>query len=169
MISVEDVTNCRSGPGINYERITQITPGGQVDVVGVFPPGYWIVSTGAGTCWVSAEFATPVGSVGAVPTVTAPATPEGRAPTAPTFRQNGWNYFCFGSGEMEVTFNWRDNADNETGYRILRNGGVIAELPRNSTTFYEKIMLLPGQSASYEIEAYNPIGSSRSGAVTLDC
>jgi hypothetical protein len=70
---------------------------------------------------------------------------------------------------MEVTFTWKDNADNETGYRILRNGEMIAELPENSTQFFDRMVLPSGQSATYQIEAYNPIGVSRSTVVRLDC
>jgi len=169
LITVEDVTNCRSGPGVNYERVIQITAGQQVKVIGIYPPSYWIVSTTAGDCWVNAVYATPMGSVQAVPTVTEPPTPEGKPPAAPTFPKNGWNYFCFGSGDMEVSFTWNDNADNETGYRILRNGAAIAELPVNSVTFSDKIILLSGQSATYQIEAYNLIGFTRSSVVTLTC
>jgi uncharacterized protein YgiM (DUF1202 family) len=57
-ISVGDVTNCRTGPGVNYERVTQILPSDSVEIIGFFPPNYWIVSSSAGNCWVSGEFAT---------------------------------------------------------------------------------------------------------------
>jgi uncharacterized protein YraI len=170
VITVEDVTNCRTGPGTNYERVIQILPGQQVQVIGVYPPNYWIVSTSAGSCWVSADFATPMGNVQTVPTVPAPPTPEGGIPDAPTFLKDiGWTYFCYGTGDMEVTFKWRDNADNETGYRVLRNGEVIAELPANSTQFSDGMILLAGQSVTYQIEVYNPLGFARSMAVTLTC
>ena len=59
MASVGDVTNCRSGPGTNYERITQILPADQVPIIGFFPPNYWIVNTNLGQCWLSGEFTTP--------------------------------------------------------------------------------------------------------------
>jgi len=104
-----------------------------------------------------------------VPTVTAPPTPTGNAPEAPTFPKNGWSYYCFGTGQADVTLNWNDKADNETGYRILRNGEVIAELPANSTSFSESITLLSGQSATYQIEAYNLVGATRSAPITLSC
>ena len=80
MISVGDVTNCRTGPSVNYERVTQILPNTSVEIIGFYSPNYWIVSTSAGNCWVSGEFATPTGSYTAVPTVTAPPTPQGGAP-----------------------------------------------------------------------------------------
>src|SRR5258706_11793200 len=34
MASVGDVTNCRTGPGTNYERVTQILPAEPVQIVG---------------------------------------------------------------------------------------------------------------------------------------
>ncbi len=80
MASVEDVTNCRKGPGKDYERVTQILPAESVKIIGFFSPNYWIVSTKDGECWLSGEFTTPVGSIAAVPTVSAPPTPEGGRP-----------------------------------------------------------------------------------------
>ncbi len=169
MASVGEVTNCRTGPGTNYERVTQILPAEPVQIVGFFPPNYWIVSTKLGECWVSGEFTTPAGSFAGVPTVTAPATPQGNAPAAPTFPQKGWTYFCYGTGSADITLTWNDKATNETGYRVLRNGELIAELPANSTYFAETITLLSGQSVGYQIQAYNPIGETNSAVASMTC
>lgn len=166
-ISVEEVTNCRTGPGTNFERVTQITPGEQIKIIGVFASNYWVVSTSAGICWVSAEFATPMGSVQAVPTVTAPATPTGNAPQGVSLQK--WDIFCnYQTNEADVTIRWSDE-DNETGYRVVRNGNVIAELPENTTQFIETISLLSGQSVGYTIEAFNGIGATSSKAIALYC
>ena len=169
MASVGEVTNCRTGPGTNYERVTQILPAEPVQIVGFYSPNYWIVSTKAGECWVSAEFTTPVGSYATVPSVTPPSTPQGSAPAAPTFPQQGWTYFCRGNGSTDVTLSWNDKATNETGYRVLRNGVVIAELPVNTTYFAETIALLSGQSVSYQIQAYNPLGETSSSIASMTC
>ena len=170
MASVGDVTNCRSGPGTNYERVTQIFPADPVKIVGFFSPNYWIVSTKDGECWLSGEFTTPVGSFAAVPTVTAPPTPDGGAPEAPTFlKENGWAFSCYGPGQADITLSWNDKAVNETGYRILRNGEVIAELPADSTFFSETIALVSGQSVAYQIRAYNLIGKADSAVATITC
>jgi uncharacterized protein YraI len=167
VIAVDDVTNCRSGPGTNFERITQITPGEQIKIIGVFESNYWIVSTSAGVCWVSAEFATPMGSVQAVPTVTAPATPTGNAPEGVSLQK--WDIFCnFQTNQADVTIKWSDE-DNEAGYRVIRNGNVIAELPENTTQFSETISLLSGQSVGYAVEAFNGIGTSSSKTIALYC
>jgi hypothetical protein len=170
MASVGDVTNCRKGPGTNYERVTQIMPSESVKIIGFFSPNYWVVSTKDGECWLSGEFATPVGSFAAVPTVTAPPTPEGGVPDAPAFlKGNGWTFFCNGNGQTDITLSWSDNAINEAGYRILRNGDKIAELPADSTYFAETITLLSGQSVGYQIQAYNLNGESSSSVAKMTC
>ncbi len=170
MASVGDVVNCRKGPGTNYERVTKINPAELVKIVGFFSPNYWIVSTKDGDCWLSGEFATPVGSFAAVPTVTAPPTQQGGVPDAATFlKGNGWTYSCYGPGQADITLSWNDKATNETGYRILRNAEVAAELPVNSTFFGETISLLSGQSVKYQIQAYNQTGETNSAVATITC
>lgn len=169
IVSVGDVTNCRTGPGKNYERLTQIIPNEAVDIIGFYPPNYWIVSTKAGVCWLSGEFATPIGSFEAVPTVTAPPTPEGGVPESATFPKNGWTYFCYANGQTDITLNWSDNATNESGYRVIRNGDIIAELPANSTYFAETIALFSGQSVGYQIQAYNLSGDTNSPVASMTC
>lgn len=169
LASFEDVTNCRMGPGINYQRITQIRPDESVEIVGFFPPNYWIVNTDAGPCWVAGEFVTPSGSVSSVPTVTAPPTPGGGNPDAPSFaKTDGWTYFCY-NGKADIVLNWVDKSTNETGYRVLRNGEIAAELPPDSTAFAETINLLSGQSVGYQIQAYNEAGQSASNVATMTC
>ncbi|MCC6260869.1 MAG: SH3 domain-containing protein [Anaerolineales bacterium] len=167
LISVEGVTNCRTGPGTNYERVTQISPNEQVKVIGAYIPGYWIVSTSAGVCWISQEFATPSGSMSALPTVTAPATPTGNAPEGLSLQK--WYISCnYSTNQANVTISWTDE-DNETGYRVIRNGTDAIELAQNATQFAETITLLGGQSVGYEVEAYNGVGSTKSRAIVLYC
>jgi hypothetical protein len=167
MVSVGDVTNCRTGPGVNYERVTQILPETPVEIIGFYSPNYWVVSTSAGNCWVSGEFATPSGSYAAVPTVTAPATPQGESPDSISLQK--WNIACdYVNNEANVTIQWTDK-DGETGYRIIRNNEQIAELAANSTEFREKITLLAGQSVGYSVIVFNAAGSNNSKTITLSC
>jgi hypothetical protein len=169
MASVGEVINCRKGPGTNYEKVTQLLPAESVKIIGFFSPNYWVVSTKDGECWLSGEFATPVGSFAAIPTVTAPPTPTGGAPEAASFPKNGWTFFCNGAGQADITLSWSDNADNESGYRILRNSEKVAELTANSTYFAETIDLLSGQSVAYQIQAYNESGETNSPAANITC
>ncbi len=169
LASVGDVINCRSGPGANYERVTQILPSESVKIVGFFAPNYWVVSTEDGECWLSGEFTTPIGSFAAIPTVTAPPPPIGDIPKAATFPKNGWTFFCYGTGQADITLAWTDNADNEAGYRIMRNEKKVGELPANATYFAETIDLRSGESASYQIQAYNASGESSSPIAKITC
>ena len=167
LASFEDVTNCRTGPGVNYERITQILPTDSVEIIGFYPPNYWIVSTDDGPCWVAGEFVTPSGSIAAVPTVTAPSTPQGGAPENVSLQK--WDIFCnFATNDADITIRWADK-DDETGYRVFRNNELIAELVANSTEFKETITLLSGQSVGYYIVAFNEVGNTSSKSITLNC
>lgn len=165
--SFEDVTNCRTGPGVNYERVTQILPSDSVEVIGFYPPNYWIVSTNAGECWVSGEFVTPSGSLAAVPTVTAPATPQGGSPENVSLQS--WNVSCnYATNEANVTIEWSDK-DGETGYRVFRNNELAVELSADSIFFGETITLLAGQSVGYYVVAFNGAGETSSKVITLTC
>lgn len=165
----DDTVNCRTGPGINYERVFQTKPGDSFRIVGYLPPGFFVISTGAGDCWVTSQFVTPAGDLKAVPTVTLPPTPIGGTPDAPSFSKNGWQWFCYGSGQVEVELSWRDNADNEKGYRIYRNGELVAELSANST-YYKEVILYPGgQGLTYRVEAFNEIGAAGASTEVLFC
>jgi len=167
LASFEDVTNCRTGPGVNYERITQILPADSVEIIGFYPPNYWIVSTDAGACWVAGEFVTPSGSLAAVPTVTAPPTPQGGAPDSVSLQE--WFISCnYVTNEADVTIRWADK-DDESGYRVFRNNELIAELVANSNIFTETISLLSGQSVGYYVVAFNAVGSTSSRSITLTC
>jgi hypothetical protein len=65
-----------------------------------------------------------------------------------------------------VTLNWVDNASNETGYDVQRNGTVIASLATNSGSYYDTTVL-PSTSYSYAVVARNPAGSAASGAALI--
>lgn len=165
--SFEDVTNCRTGPGINYERITQITPEETVEIIGFYPPNYWVVMTEAGPCWVAGEFVTPSGNIAVAPTVTAPPTPQTGAPENVSLQQ--WNVSCnYATNEADIYIRWTDK-DNESGYRVFRNNELAAELPANSAEFTETITLLAGQSVGYYIVAFNAVGDTNSKTITLSC
>lgn len=167
LASFEDVTNCRTGPGVNYERITQIQPGLAVKIVGFYPPNYWIVETDAGQCWVAGEFVTPSGSISSVPTVIAPPTATGEPLQNVSLQK--WDIFCnFATSEADISIRWADK-EGVSGYRVVRNDVIIAELPARTIEFKETITLLSGQSVGYYIIAYNALGQVQSKTITLAC
>src|SRR6266540_3171745 len=59
VLSVGEVTDCRSGPSPDYERVTQLQPGQEIQITGFYPPNYWVVNFQEGTCWIEVNFATP--------------------------------------------------------------------------------------------------------------
>ena len=54
----------------------------------------------------------------------------------------------------KVAIGWKDNSDNETGFKIFRDGVLINITPANTTSFIDK-NLLPNHTYSYTIKATN--------------
>ncbi len=77
-----------------------------------------------------------------------------------------------GSTAVSITLAWQDNATNETGFHLYRNGTQIATLGANVTT-YTDTGLTCGQSYRYRVSAYNTAGESAMSeeltATTADC
>lgn len=165
-LTVEDVTNCRSGPGTDYARIAQIPGGMKVNIVGTFP-GYWLVQSDAGTCWITMEFSTPTGDLARVPTVTQPSTPPAGALKAPGLAR--YDYVCNGQGQIELSLRWTDKSSNESGYRIYINGKVFVELPADSSQYSLVFDRGGAANATFNIEAFNPVGNASTSVVTISC
>ncbi|HEY3311857.1 MAG TPA: SH3 domain-containing protein [Anaerolineales bacterium] len=171
MLTFDGNTNCRRGPGTDYKVVVVLLSGQKVAAVGV-QGNYWIVKnpSAEGTCWVAADFATPTGSVWTLPTVTAPPLPTREPPAAPAW--SDWNYTCaFASGGSTMTMNllWTDRAADETGYKVYRDGQVVATLAANSTTFTEDTFVGTGKSLSYYVEAYSDSGKSDTSTIKVSC
>ena len=78
MVTVQEATNCRTGPGEEYEIILTYLTGKELEIVGRYDPGnFWLVKeseSSTGTCWLWGGFVEVTGAVDAVPSVTPPAT-----------------------------------------------------------------------------------------------
>ncbi len=173
LLKVSEDTNCRSGPGQDYEIVTVIKAGTQVEILGRPPAGnYWVVRNPAGSnpCWLWGEYATPSGSIHTVPSVTPPPTATPGLPAAPTNLR--YNFICAYNGvgtDVTTTLEWNDNARNEKGYRIYRNGTFAAELPPNTTTFAETAAIPLGATMTYSVEAFNDTGPSSRATISFVC
>ncbi len=161
ILTVLQQTNCREGPGQDYEVIFTYLEKKKLQILGRYDPtNYWLVKSAeskTGSCWLWGEYVEVTGSYWAVPSVTPPATATPAPPPAPSLSK--WEFSC-SLGQMTITIDWMDRATDETGYRILRDGNSIAELPPNSTTYTETIPLLAGESAEYYVQVYSPGGSA---------
>ena len=80
-------------------------------------------------------------------------------PAAPT------NLTAVANGPQQVTLNWQDNANNETGFIIRRavGGGAFVEIARLNTanpTSYVDMTVSPNTTYRYRVLAFNAAGIS---------
>lgn len=77
IVTVSANTNCRSGPGVDYEIVGALTIGQQAEVIGKSSTSdYWIIDNplGAGNCWLWKEYATINGETAGLQELDAPPT-----------------------------------------------------------------------------------------------
>jgi hypothetical protein len=153
---------CRSGPSANNEILTTLGAGTKADMIAKdTTDGYWLVKDPASgsSCWVRMQDATASGSYTLLPEVTPQATEAQPSTPARPGSSSNFNYWEYNCGAGTVSLQWLDNADNEAGYRIYRNGQVIIELPAGSTSYTDAIYLGIGP-LEYSIRGYNNSGES---------
>ncbi len=169
-VKVLESTNCREGPGQDYEVVFTYLPNKTLTILGRYDPtNYWLVKsdeTSAGQCWLWGEYVEVSGSYWVVPSVTPPPTATLAPPQTPSIQR--WEYFCSG-GQMTITIEWTDRAVNETGYRILRDGESVAELAANSTAYSETVPMESGESAEYFLQVFGPGGTTNASVGQLTC
>ena len=68
-----------------------------------------------------------------------------------------YTYDC-SSGSVNISLRWLDRANNEDGYRVYRDGNLLATLGAGSTT-YSDVAPASG-NYNYTVEAYNGSGDS---------
>ncbi|MCK6584691.1 MAG: hypothetical protein L6Q49_16475 [Anaerolineales bacterium] len=95
------------------------------------------------------------------------APPRGGAPQNVSLQK--WDIACnYETNQANVTIRWADKED-ETGYRVVRNDVVVAELPADSTEYFDTITLLSGQTVAYRVIAFNPAGDASSKTISMGC
>jgi len=170
ILTVRESTNCRTGPGEAYEVIFTYLTGKELEIVGRYDPGdFWLVKSNespTGTCWLWGEFVEVTGSYWAVSSVTPPPTVTARPPRAPGIQE--WEFFC-SDGALTFTVIWVDNANNETGYRVFRNGEQLVELPADTITYTDSYDLSADESVEYYLQVYGPSGSANSSIMRMRC
>ena len=67
---------------------------------------------------------------------------------------------------FQVILDWDDVADNEEGYRVYRDGALIATLGANANSYND--MPFFGGPYTYGVEAYNEVGASSRPTTTVD-
>jgi hypothetical protein len=169
-LTVLQQTNCREGPGQDYDVVFTYLPSAKLTILGRYDPtNFWLVQSDqspGGRCWLWGEYVEVTGSYWVVPSVTPPPTATLAPPPAPSVQN--WEYFC-SAGQMTITIEWTDRATNESGYRVLRDGESIAELAANSSSYTETIALLSGESVEYYLQVYGPGGTASALIGKLTC
>lgn len=166
-VTVSQITNCRLGPGQDFDEIGSLGPGQVAEVIGKDTiNNYWVIKLpdGSGkTCWLWGQYATVTGDTA---TVTQMATPtlaaSSGAPIAPTLleaqvkctRLSGKEY------QYKIYLKWADNSSNENKFVIYSSNGGAYTTPPNKTSFSFEENLPADTSMSVTLSAANEKGES---------
>jgi len=171
MLTVQESTNCRTGPGEAYEIIFTYLSGTKLEIVGRYEPGdFWLVKSNespTGTCWLWGEYVELTGSYWTVASVAPPTSTSANGSSQKLFVEN-WQYSC-SDGTLTFTLSWIDRATDENGYRIFRNGEPLVELPADSTTYTDSLNLPAGESVEYYLQVFGPSGTVNSSVMNAGC
>jgi hypothetical protein len=162
--------NCRLGPSTAYEVVTSFYAGDLVKIEGRNEDSswYWVFIPNSNShCAVSASTGTVEGPLAGLVLIPAPALPALPAttvapppPVAPPApgKFNVSTKSC-SSSQYIVTLQWGD-VKGELGYRVYRDGKLIATLPADSTGFDDTS---PDYNPhAYQVEAFNDAGAAGS-------
>ena len=177
MATVSVNTNCRTGPGVVYDLIGALLVGEQAVVVGKYTAGnYWIINNpdSSGTCWLWGQYATVSGNTAGLPEYSQPPTPTPtNTPTpTPTFTPSPPAAPANVSVSKACTplvlpqfllvsiVSWEDKSNNETGFRVYRDGALLTTVGPNVTTWNDSIPINMGVPVVFGVEAVNATGAS---------
>jgi len=187
-VTVSQNTNCRRGPGTQYDVNGSLLVGQTAEVVGKnLSSNYWIIKTpgsSSGTCWLWGQYATIIGDTSSLAEITAPptptptATPKLNPPAAVSnvSEQNTCTNIEQDSlQEIAGTLSWTDNSNNETGFNIyFRATGIqnsvdllIATVGANNTSYNFNVQSLSKSPIALKVEAFNDAGKSQRKAINI--
>ena len=153
---------CRRGPGTAYYDRGAYNQGQVLQLEGISAPGqpvwYWALMPGSDAhCWISAAVLDVMGPAETLPITGAPAIPA--APTGLEIARR----VCVQKQSYIVRLGWTDVANNETGYRVYRDGALLETLPANSDSYTDSPPY--GGPYTYAVEAYNQDAASADATV----
>lgn len=169
ILTVDNPTNCRGGPGTSFPLITAFNAGTILSIISRdTADNYWLVTipNTQSTCWASGEYATASGDFASLPDVTPTAGAISAVPARPGSLFFNWVGPC---ASLTTTLKWSDNADNETGYHVYRDNTLVADLPANSSSYTDIANIPVGATITYSVEAYNAIGASPQRTISYAC
>ncbi len=154
-LTVDKNTNCRKGPGTNYTVLTNVPQGTTVSAEGRNEDSSWWYIQPSDTqpaCWVADSTVDKLGSPEGVPVMVGPVLPDPPEgfDAVPVCDTKAKTYI--------VKLNWIGQT-GATGYRLYRNGQVLAQVNAN-TTSYKDSPSVGGQGFTYGIESIGADGAS---------
>jgi len=173
MLNFDGATNCRGGPGTEYDVLVVMKDGQKAEILARSPSGnYWVIDSpnGKGPCWVAGDFARAEGSHQTLPIATVPPVPTAKPPVGPTWKN--YNYSCefaAGGSTATVSLAWSDKSSNENGYNVYRNNELVTSLGADTTSYTDVAFVGAGQSLSYYIEAYNNAAAVPGPVISISC
>ena len=165
--------NCRSGPGGIYNVVTSYPQGAQVTLEGRNSDStwWWVLMPGVGGhCFASGSVLDLSGPTASLPIIAAPPTPttapsptSAPSPTPSLQPPAAPNKVAISSRVCDsksygVVVGWNDTATTESGYRVYRDGNLIATLGANATGYTDAPPY--GGPYTYGVEAFNAAGAS---------
>lgn len=171
-------TLCWTGPGNQYDVVSSVQAGTEVELLGTGEiANWWVVDNPrypGVACWLRENAldvdpqlnleGLPVFKVPQLPTATiTPAPPPPAAPTGLAASEVS----CNPNDGYKVKLTWKDNAKNESGYRVYRNNNLIATLGANATQ-YTTSNIDSGGVQSFFVEAFNAGGAAQSNTANED-
>jgi hypothetical protein len=168
-LTFTDDVFCRLGPSSAYKEVTTFFKGQivQIDGRNQNEPRWWwiLVPTSGSHCWVSGSTGTTSGLLDNLPVIVPPPLPPTPTPSAiPTIAAPGApelnvsNQTCTAFTYV-VRLSWKD-VINETGYRVYRDGALIATLGAGVVSYDDTS---PDYlSHSYRVDAFNITGTTSS-------
>jgi hypothetical protein len=144
---------CRKGPGTYYFSITYLQAGNNYNVIGRDGlDTWWLVQVSANlTCWVGDPTSVTQGPVEQVPLLMPPPLPSSPSSFSNTSHCDPV------LNTMTVSLTWVA-AKGATGYRVYRNGTMIAQPGSNEISYKDNAPR--GVNLKYQIEAINDYGTS---------
>jgi hypothetical protein len=188
-VTVSTDTNCRKGPGINYDLVMIFKVGMSAEVTATYPD-YWIIEYPGGngaTCWLWDEYATVTGDTSQLPTATPPplpptvvpftATPAPTGPKAPEIIDIAKS--CenatkpgdlFPSWKVKVFITWKDNSTNEKGFNIYKFDSLLTTVGVDYTQYIDSFVQsidYQNSEIKYGVQSFNDDGSSSIDAINI--
>jgi len=174
MLSVSTKVPCRAGPAESYDLVIYLPVAQKFEIVAKTETFWQVKLPDKAECWVANQQVNLVGDVSTISTLAPTVTPEPAVPAAPkhvslisvTCSIDRTNKKRF-RNEFRVT--WSDESNNEDGFRIYRDGNMVAEVSANQTDVVDVLIAKNNKPHYYYVISYNALGEAKSDVETFSC